>query len=104
MNIKLKGLSAMLLCLLCVQVWAADPPHNERPDVWLMSNACAGCHGTYGHSVGDAPTIAGLSKHVFIQAMLDYRSGARPSSVMDRIAKGYTEADFVAMAEFFQAR
>lgn len=68
----------------------------------MLGNTCAGCHGTNGSSVGPAsPNIAGFTKTYFVQAMQDYKSGARTSTIMGRIAKGYTDAQFAAMAEFF---
>lgn len=68
----------------------------------MLANTCAGCHGTYGASVGPAtPTIAGMTKDTIIEAMKGYASGDRPSTIMGRIAKGYTEKDYEAMAEYF---
>jgi len=94
----------------------------------MLSNTCAGCHGTGGNSNGPAtPGIAGLSKGYFIAAMLSYKYGgdedaidkvvaANPSvldadefealprgkgTIMSRIAKGYTEAEIFAMADVF---
>ena len=62
---------------------------------------CAGCHGTDGVSAGAAPSLKGLPAAHTAQAMRDFKSGARPSSIMGRIAKGYTNAQFDATAEYF---
>lgn len=71
----------------------------------MMAETCAGCHGTDGASNGPVtPSIAGADKEYFVTVMKDYASGARPSTVMGRIAKGYTEADYKAMAEYFSSR
>ncbi|WP_178863698.1 c-type cytochrome [Thiomicrorhabdus cannonii] len=68
----------------------------------MLANTCAGCHGPNGVSHGPAtPSIAGISKDYFIESMNAYASGSRPSTIMMRIAKGYTEADIAAMAEYF---
>jgi len=74
------------------------------PSASMLSNTCAGCHGTDGSSVGPAPTIAGLSEGFFIESMEEYKSGNRPSTIMDRIAKGYTEEEFKMMAKFFSEK
>jgi cytochrome subunit of sulfide dehydrogenase len=69
----------------------------------MLANTCAGCHGTDGSSHGPAtPTIASLSKDYFISSMKDFKSGKRPSTVMDRIAKGYSDEEIEAMATHFQ--
>lgn len=78
-------------------VVSAAPPTAE-----MLSNACAGCHGTNGASAGPSmPSIAGQNKVAFVEAMKLFRSGERPSTVMGRLAKGYSDADFEAMAEYF---
>lgn len=75
----------------------AAPPTPE-----MISFACAGCHGTNGGSAGPSmPNLAGQSKAAIIEAMKKFKSGERPSSVMGRLAKGYSDADFEAMGGFF---
>ena len=75
----------------------AAPPTAE-----MLSNACAGCHGTKGGSAGlSMPSLAGQSKEAIVDAMKKFRSGERPATVMGRLAKGYTDAEIVAMGEYF---
>ncbi len=75
----------------------AAPPTAE-----MMSFACAGCHGTNGGSAGmSMPSLASQSKTAIVDAMKKFKSGERPSTVMGRLAKGYSDADFDAMGNFF---
>lgn len=68
----------------------------------MLANTCAGCHGTNGSSVGPAsPTIAGISKAYFIETMEAYKSAERPSTIMTRIAKGYSKEEIELMADYF---
>ena len=72
------------------------------PSATMLSNTCVGCHGPNGNSVGPAsPTIAGISTEFFMEAMEEYKSGVRPSTIMGRIAKGYSEEEFQLMAGYF---
>ena len=72
------------------------------PSAAMLGNTCAGCHGTHGNSQGPAtPTIAGISGEYFIEAMQAYKDGSRPSTIMTRIAKGYTDEEIKSMAGFF---
>lgn len=72
------------------------------PSPAMLANACAGCHGTNGASAGPSmPSLAGQSKIATVEAMKGFKSGERPSSIMGRIAKGYSDADFEAMGDFF---
>lgn len=67
-----------------------------------LGMTCAGCHGTNGVSTGPAtPTIAGLSSVYLVESMENYKSGDSYSTIMGRIAKGYSTAEFEAMGEFF---
>jgi cytochrome subunit of sulfide dehydrogenase len=71
----------------------------------LLAYQCAGCHGFNGHSVGpDIPSLAGFPEEYFVQTMMDYKEGKRFGTIMERIAWGYTEEQFEAMAEFFAAQ
>ena len=69
-----------------------------------LGNTCAGCHGTDGVSVGPGPTIAGLSAPYFTETMQGFRSGEIRSTIMQRIAKGYSDADIEAMAKYFEGK
>ncbi len=72
------------------------------PTPGMLSNACAGCHGTNGGSAGmSLPSLANQSKAAIVEAMKKFKSGERPSTIMGRLAKGYSDADFNAMGEFF---
>ena len=70
-----------------------------------LSYTCAGCHGTNGASVGPAtPSLAGMSETYIIDTMTSYKEGDRASTIMQRIAKGYSEEDFEKMGKFFAAQ
>ena len=72
------------------------------PTAAMLSNACAGCHGTDGASAGPSmPSLAGQSKEAIVGAMKKFKSGERPSTVMGKLAKGFSDADFAAMGDVF---
>ncbi len=66
-----------------------------------LSNNCAGCHGTFGHSAQPMPIIAGLSESYFSQVMRQFKSGDRPATIMGRLARGYSDREIDEMAAFF---
>ena len=68
----------------------------------MLADTCAGCHGANGVSGGPAtPTIAGLSIEYFVEVMEGFRNGDVPSTIMGRIARGYTGDEFKAMAGYY---
>ncbi len=68
----------------------------------LLAGQCAGCHGTTGNSIGPAtPSIAGQNAELLVEMMKGYASGDIPSTIMGRIAKGYSEDDLKKIADFF---
>lgn len=97
MTIKWSGW-ALATGILAMSAMAQAAP----PSPAMLSHACAGCHGTNGGSAGlTMPSLASQSKTAIVDAMKKFKSGERPSTVMGRLAKGYTDAEFEAMAEFF---
>lgn len=67
----------------------------------LLASSCQSCHGPGGKSKGAIPSLAGLEKGYFVKSMQDFKSGARPASVMHRHSKGYTDAEYALMGEYF---
>jgi cytochrome subunit of sulfide dehydrogenase len=91
--------AALLGAILLV---IAAPVSAAGPTAAMLSNTCAGCHGTDGASVGPAsPTISGMSAPYFINTMKAFRDGSRASTVMGRLAKGYTDEEIELMAGWF---
>lgn len=76
---------------------AADPPLGPP----LIAQACAGCHGQAGAGSGSVPKIAGYGRDLFIAQWAAFRNKERPATMMDRIAKGYSEADVGQLADYF---
>lgn len=75
------------------------------PSASMLADTCAGCHGTDGASVGPAtPTIAGMSAEYFKTTMAEYKNDARHSTIMGRIAKGYTDDEIALMADHYAAK
>lgn len=70
----------------------------------MLSITCAGCHGTDGKSAGTIPSIAGKSADYISKAMLDFRDGNRPSTVMQRHAKGYSDEEIKLIADYFASK
>ena len=78
-------------------LWAADASPA------MLGNACAPCHGTDGKSPGAIPALSGKSAGYIVQRMLEFKVGSREGTVMNRIAKGYTDTEIAVLAQHFAA-
>lgn len=93
-------LSALVLGSLALSGTVFATPSGE-----MLANTCAGCHGTNGNTQGPAtPGIAGMASEYFVETMKGYADGSRKGTIMNRIAKGYTEDEINAMAKYFAAQ
>lgn len=75
---------------------AADPP--------VLASSCSGCHTSDDKLTTAIPKIRGLPEAAIVQAMQAFRAGQRPATVMDRIAKGFTEDEIKQLAAQLSAR
>lgn len=98
-RVLLPGLAAALL-LVGSTAWAAEPPPGGPPG----ASSCTGCHASQKIADSVIPRIAGRKAQDIVTFMREYRSGAWPSSVMGRIAKGFDDQQIDAIAAWFAAQ
>ena len=79
------------------------PPNLTPAGVRALAAGCAACHGTDGHAApgSKVPPLASQPRGAVAQAMLQFREGRRPSSVMQQIARGFTDEEIQALDGFF---
>jgi cytochrome c553 len=69
-----------------------------------IAATCAACHGTDGRSRGAIPSLAGRDARELVSEMRSFRDGSRRSTIMQQLAKGYTDAQIEAAAKYFAAQ
>jgi cytochrome c553 len=77
-------------------VAAAEPP--------VGAVSCSGCHPSSARVSSPVPRLAGRDRAEIVKALQDFRSGARTGTVMDRIAKGFTDDEIQAIAAWYAAQ
>ncbi|MBW8729065.1 MAG: c-type cytochrome [Inquilinus limosus] len=88
----------MIPRLLLVALWVlAAAPAAAQPS---GAASCSGCHA----GAGPVPGLEGRPAAEIAAAMAAFRSGERPATVMDRIAKGFTDDETRAIAEWLAGR
>lgn len=63
--------------------------------------ACAGCHGANGEGVGPNPALAGKPEAQLVQAMKDYKSGARNNAIMKGMVASLSDDDMANVAAYY---
>ena len=96
----------MRAAILVVAALMACPAAAQDPQAGRnLAAGCAICHGTEGRpATKDLAPLAGLPREYFIRQMSDFRDGKRSATVMQQIARGYTEPQIEAMAAWFAAQ
>jgi cytochrome c553 len=82
-----------------VQSAAAQSP----ADVVVLAGPCANCHGTDGRSPGQIVSLAGRPEALLLSQLKAFKSEAPPpgTTIMNRLAKGYTDEQIAALASYF---
>ena len=89
-----------LSVLACALVPAAAFSQSLNGE--MLGNTCAGCHGTLGVAENTKiPPLAGLDAAQFTATMQAYREGSQRGTIMNRVARAYSDAEIEAMAEYF---
>ncbi|GAB4225130.1 MAG: hypothetical protein Tsb0032_30850 [Kiloniellaceae bacterium] len=92
--------SAVLAVTAGAALAAGAAQADERRGA-ILANTCFSCHGTGGHSAGAMPSIDGKSADYIIETLQRFRDGSKPSTVMARIAKGFTDEEIEMLAKYF---
>jgi cytochrome subunit of sulfide dehydrogenase len=100
MNTRILQFAMSVALLVACAATAADDRNAGRD---IAAN-CANCHGTDGRSRGAIPALAGRDKAEIVRYVIEFRDGKRPSTVMQQLAKGYTDAQIEAAAAYFAAQ
>lgn len=68
------------------------------------ASSCSGCHATNANAGTPVPPLKGRSAADIAAAMADYKTGKRQGTIMDRIAKGFSEEETKAIAAWIAAQ
>jgi cytochrome c553 len=93
-----KALAAAIVIasIAAAVVASAEPPAGAA--------ACSGCHPTSVRVTSPVSRLVGLDRAAIVRAMQNFRSGQRIATVMDRIAKGFTDDEIQAIAAWYASQ
>jgi cytochrome c553 len=88
---------------------AASPAAIAKPDLvrgqQLASTVCAACHGADGIGTAPAnPNLAAQGRDYIAAQLAAFKSGVRPSPIMQGMAAGLTPEDMLAVGAHYEAQ
>jgi cytochrome c553 len=95
---------SILIVIGAVAAMAAGSVAAQSGDANAARNlaaTCANCHGTNGVSQGVTDSLAGVSKDELVRKMQDFKTGKRPGTIMQQLAKGYTDQQIELIAGWY---
>lgn len=110
MKAIVRSVPAALLLAMAGSAWsqgaAQASPEAERLYTRSLAATCAHCHGTDGQAVQSESMarLAGKSRDALLRQLMAFRSGERKATVMNQIAKGYSEQQLAQLAAYFAAQ
>lgn len=96
LSAKAASLSVAALISCSSAALAAEPPAG--------ASSCSGCHAANTAVETPVPKIKGRSADDILAAMAAFRAGSKPATVMNRIAKGYTDDELKPIAAWLAAQ
>lgn len=93
----MRVVSHALAIAVAALAWAA-PAAAQNANPQLLSLSCSGCHGPNGRSPAAMPPLFGRTAETIAQALREFRGDQRQATVMNRIAKGYSDEEIDAVA------
>jgi cytochrome c553 len=103
------GFAAVMALVYAGTAAAAAPTAPPKPDMargqQLASTVCAACHGANGVGTAPAnPNLAGQSAGYIAAQLAAFKSGARPSPVMQGMAAGLAPEDMLAVGAYYESQ
>ena len=98
--IPITAVAAAALWLAAGSAQAQTDPLQVRS--WAA--ACASCHGTNGQAQPGNEPLAGANKDDMLKKLMDFKSGAKPATIMHQLAKGYSDEQLSAIAGWFASQ
>ena len=78
---------------------------QDSPAARSLAATCASCHGTEGRSATtEVSPLAGVPKQELLDKLKAFRDGTRPATVMQQLAKGYSDQQLELVADYFSRR
>jgi sulfide dehydrogenase cytochrome subunit len=103
MDARCAAFAGVTACVLGAGV-ASLPMLALAADAPAGAMSCSGCHPANANIDTPVPRLSGKDPAAIVAAMQAFRRGMRPATVMDRIAKGFSDDEIKSIAAWYGAQ
>jgi cytochrome subunit of sulfide dehydrogenase len=96
-------MKALCVAVAIATVMASSPPVLAASEPPPGAASCSGCH-TSGAAASPVSRLYGRDAGEIMTAMTGFRDGSLPATVMNRIAKGFSDDELRAIAAWLAAQ
>jgi cytochrome c553 len=96
-------MKALCVAVAIATVMASSPPVLAASEPPPGAASCSGCH-TSGAAASSVSRLYGRDAGDIMTAMTGFRDGSLPATVMNRIAKGFSDDELRAIAAWLAAQ
>jgi sulfide dehydrogenase cytochrome subunit len=76
---------------------------QDGPSGQAMVQTCYVCHGPEGRSAEGMPALMHGQKEFVVRQMVEFKTDRRPATIMNRVAKSYSDEQIAAIADYLAA-
>lgn len=105
------GLLAGALFVCAIAPARAEPAKSAAeaalPEAAAVARTCAICHAPSAKAratEGSIPRLQGQPQEALEKALLEFKAGDRAGTIMNRIAKGYSDETLSGVAAYFASQ
>ena len=97
-------MKALRVAVAIVTVMASSLPALAASEPPPGAASCSGCHAAGAAAAGSVSRLTGRDAGEIMTAMAGFRDGSLPATVMNRIAKGFSDDELRAIAAWLAAQ
>jgi len=98
------GLVAVIISAALGLAWSGIATAASLTGAPPGALSCSGCHASAASVETPVPRLAGQDADAIVAALRAFRGGQKPATVMDRIARGFTDEEIKAIAAWYAAQ
>jgi sulfide dehydrogenase cytochrome subunit len=97
-------MKALPVAVAVAAVMASGPPVLAASEPPPGATSCSGCHISGAAAASPVSRLYGRNAGEIMTAMTGFRDGSLPATVMNRIAKGFSDDELRAIAAWLAAQ